>query len=246
MINGWAMKIRRLRIKSRISKLVILAALMLSACAYEGGGDQPVIRKFTWFSFIAGDDIAHQCGRVPGERYRFVYNGVYNEQVRSYDIKPAEQGRYQIKINVTEEADITSFSLNLGNPDIFQPWRPKVSATNVSASDVAILRKTLKNAGFFDSPPPDQNLPSIGFYWVVSACRDGKFHQNAYLWPDKKFTQAQFGKLLSAWDFTDIPINPPRETSNFSIYGTNDTDEYRNHFDLRVGSNGLLRHTTIN
>ena len=247
MINSWVKQRPRSNAIRRFGILIMgVVLLVLSACAYEGGEYQPVIRKFTWFSYVAGDDIARQCSALRGERYRFVYNGVYNEQVRSYDIKPAEKGRYQIKINVTEEADITSFALDLDNPDLFQPWRPKVSETNISASDIAILKKTLKNVGFFDSPPPGENLPSIGFYWIVSACVDGKFSQNAYLWPDRKFKRAQFSKLLSVWDFTDIPINPPRETSNFSIYGTNDTKDFRNHFDLRFGSNGFLRHTTVN
>ncbi len=219
---------------------------MLSACAYDGGGDQPVIRKFTWFSYIAADDIRARCRTSVGERYRLVYNGVYNEQVRSYDISPAEKGRYQIKINVTGEAQISSFGLDKNSPDLFTPWRPHVSSTNISESDLGLLKKTLNNADFFDSSPPSENLPSIGFYWAVSACVDGKFYQNAFLWPDQKFKAAQFGKLLSAWDFTNIPVNPPRETSNFGIYGTNDPDDFRNHFNLRFGSNGLFGHTTIN
>ncbi len=251
MINGKAMQTMCFSGKIRINLLIGLILVALSACTYEGGGDQPVIRKFTWFSFVAGDDIAQQChslqgGKPKGERYRLVYNGVYNEQVRSYDITPAEKGRYQIKIHVMEEASLTSVTLDQTNPDLFKPWRPKVSVTNLSASDIRILKKTLTNAGFFDSPPPSENLPSIGFYWVVSACIDGKFSQNAYLWPDKNFTQGQFEKLLSAWDFTDIPINPPRKTSNFSVYSTNDAEDFRNHFNLRFGRNGLLRHTTIN
>jgi hypothetical protein len=246
MINRQAMVNWRFYDKYRISLLLGMVLVVLAACSYKGGENQPVIRKFTWFSYIAGEDIARQCTGSRGERYRLVYNGVYNEQVRSYDITPAERGRYQIKINVTEEADIRSFSLDLNNPDLFHPWRPKVSTTNISASNLGVLKKTLKNAGFFDSPPPSENLPSIGFYWVISACIDGKFSQNAFLWPDNKFKQAQFGKLLSAWDFTDIPVNLPRKTSNFGVYGTNDTTEYRNHFNLRFGSNGFLRHTTVN
>ena len=107
------------------------------------------------------------------------------------------------------------------------------------------LRKSLKDVDFFDSSPPREDLPSIGFYWVVSACVKGKFTQNAFLWPHKKFKAAQFGKLLSAWDFTDIPVNPPRETSHLSVYGTNDSEEFINDFNLKFGSNGLIRHTVL-
>ena len=246
MINGDILKTKHPIPSFGAVIVFLILSFFLSACAYEGGGDQPVIRKFTWFSYIAGDDIRKRCFSAKNERYRFVYNGVYNEQVRSYDIQPAENGRYHIKINVSEEANITSFALDQSNPDVFQPWRPRTSDTNISAADSGILKKTLKAAGFFDSPPPNENLPSIGFYWMVSACVDGKFSQNAYLWPDKKFKDAQFGELLSAWDYTNIPVNMPRETSDFSVYGTNDIEEYRNHFYLWFGSKGLLGHTTLN
>jgi len=224
---------------------ITAAMLILSACAYKGGGDHPVIRKFTWISYIAGDDIRQSCSKTSGERYRFVYNAVYNEQVRSYDITPADGGRYQVKIHVTSEADLTWLNLERSNPDFFKPWRPKVSSTNIASKDVAILKRTLQNARFFDSRPPSENIPSISFYWVISACIDGKFSQNAYVWPSENFKKAQFGKLLSAWDFTDIPVNPPRKTSNFSIYGTNDETQYNNLFNLQFGSDGIIRHYVL-
>tara|TARA_B100000315_G_scaffold260173_1_gene319706 strand:- start:10502 stop:11230 length:729 start_codon:yes stop_codon:yes gene_type:complete len=227
--------------------VAILGAMLiiLSACAYKGGGDHPVIRKFTWFSYIAGDDIRQGCAKTSSERYRFVYNAVYNEQVRTYDISPAGEGRYQVKIRVTSEADLTWLNLELSNPDLLKPWRPKISVTNIAASDVEILKRTLRNAQFFDSRPPAENISSISFYWVISACVDGKFSQNAYIWPTENFKKAQFGKLLSAWDFTDIPVNPPRKTTNFSIYGTNDEKVYTNLFDLQFGSDGLIRHYVL-
>ena len=222
-----------------------LVVMILSSCSYQGGSEQPAIRKFTWFSYIAAEDIRTRCDYSSDSQYRFVYNGVYNEQVRTYDISQVEKDRYKIKINVTEEADFSSISLNLDDPDLFQPWRPKSSVTNVSIKDVDILQKTLRNIGFFDSPPPSKNLSSINFYWIVSVCIDGEFSQNAYFWPDDKFKKAQFPKLLSIWDFTDIPINPPRETTNFRIYGTTETKNFRNHFNLKFGSNGLLSHNLL-
>ena len=74
---------------------------------------------------------------------------------------------------------------------------------------------------------------------------DGKFHQNAYYWPDKKFKTAEFPNLLRIWDFTEIPINPPRSTSKLSIYGTTETKHFRNHFNLDFGRNGFLRQNFV-
>ncbi|MBT7954046.1 MAG: hypothetical protein HN731_02560 [Rhodospirillaceae bacterium] len=239
------MQTKRFLSVSRFASVTAAMLIVLSACAYKGGSDHPVIRKFTWFSYIAGDDIRQACTAKSGERFRFVYNAVYNEQVRTYDITPADEGRYQVRIRVTNEADLTWLNLERDNPDFFKPWRPKISTTNIAAADVAILRRTLQNARFFDSRPPAENISSISFYWVISACIGGKFSQNAYVWPSESFKKAQFGKLLSAWDFTDIPVNPPRKTTNFSIYGTNDETQYNNLFNLQFGSDGLIRHYVL-
>jgi len=236
------MRSKRFLSVCRLASIMGAILILLSACAYKGGGDHPVIRKFTWFSYVAGDDIRQACSHTSGERYRFVYNAVYNEQVRTYDITPADDGRYQVKIHVTSEVELTWLDLDLNNPDLLKPWRPKISVTNIGAADLMILKRTLQNARFFESRPPAGNISSISFYWVISACVDGIFSQNGYVWPAENFEKAQFGKLLSAWDFTDIPVNPPRKTTKFSIYGTNDETQYRNLFNLQFGSDGFIRH----
>jgi hypothetical protein len=61
----------------------------LAGCAYHGSFDDPIQRRFQWFSFIGGDDIKAACR--PGssasiDRYRFVYNGRYAEQLRAYEL----------------------------------------------------------------------------------------------------------------------------------------------------------------
>lgn len=225
--------------------LMALIVIILSACSYKGGVEHPVIRKFAWFSYIEADDIRAKCSKSLHSQFRFVYNGVYNEQVRTYDIYKVEKDRYEIKINVTEEVDVSSISFDPEDPILFQSWRPKKSVTNVAVKEIYILERTLRNMDFFDSPPPVVNIRSIDFYWVVSACVDQKFSQNAYIWPKENFKNAVFPKLLSIWDFTDIPINPPRETSNFSIYGTTETKDFKNDFNLKFGRDGLLGHNRL-
>jgi len=230
----------------RIAPILLTIFGVLSACAYTGSDEgfyQPITRKLTWFSFVAGDDIRAGCAASQEDRYRLVYNGVYNEQVRAYDlVKSAEPGRYNMKIQVTGEADLSNLTTELSSPDLLKPWRPKVSSTNLPQRDFELFVRALNSSDFFDSPPPSEKLPSIGFYWVVSGCRAGKFYINAYLWPSKRYQGIVFEKLVNTWDFTDIPINPPRETTVFDVYGTNDEEEFRNHFTLEFGSDGLLRH----
>ena len=65
--------------------LVATVVLLLSGCE-RLGEDHPVTRKLTWFSHLGGRDIRNSCVTGAPDRYRFVYNGIYVEQVRSYDI----------------------------------------------------------------------------------------------------------------------------------------------------------------
>ena len=221
-------------------------ALILSACSYQGGSDHPVIKKFTWFSYIGADDIRKNCNHVAGPKYRFVYNGIYNEQIRTYDISKVGEYHYKIKTSVTEDADLSSVKFHSDDLDLLRPWRPKTSVANVGIGDINMLTNTLMKLDSIGSSPPLKNLPSINFYWVVSACIDGHFHQNGYLWPSKEFNKAEFPKLLKSWDFTGIPLNPPRKTSDVSVYGTSETKDFRNHFNLKFSRNGLLDYKLFN
>ncbi|MFX4447010.1 hypothetical protein ABTA86_19705, partial [Acinetobacter baumannii] len=63
-----------------------LAAVGLVACASTGPVDNPIARTLTWFSYLNGDDIRNTCPAGVRDRYRFVYNGTFNSQVRTYDL----------------------------------------------------------------------------------------------------------------------------------------------------------------
>lgn len=224
----------------RIFIRLFFIIVFFSSCSYQREIEHPVMRKFTWFSYIAATDIQKRCDRSSGLEYRFVYNGVYDEQVRTYDISHVGADRYEIKTNVSDEVDISSISLDLRRPDLFKPWRTKSSVTNVSINDIEMLTKTLKNIGFFNSSPPLRSFSSIEFYWIVSTCINGRFNQNGYFWPDEKFKTAQFPKLLHLWDFTDVPFNQPRQTSSLSALRLTGANDIRNYFNLNFNSNGLL------
>ena len=97
----------------QVVMLLILSAI-IAACTYQGdsvtgfGSDHPVVRKFTWFSYVGGEDIRAACRLGTRDRYRFVYNAVYEEQVRSYDLMAApESGGYELKVMVSGEADLS-------------------------------------------------------------------------------------------------------------------------------------------
>ena len=89
------------------------------------GEDQPVIRKFTWFSYIGADDIREKCKYSSNPQYRFVYNGVYNEQVRTYDIYQVEKDRYEIKLTSQKKLTFRPLHLILRIPIYFSHGEPK-------------------------------------------------------------------------------------------------------------------------
>ena len=219
---------------------VAILSLLTVACTYRGGTD-PVTRKLTWFSYLNGDDLRAQCAPGAPERYRFVYNGVYIEQVRLYEITsgaanpgglldaravgPARLGRVLIRRPA----------------DVLAPWQGKTGTMNLSAEDMAALNRAMRESGVFDGAPRGLQLRSEDFYWIVAACVDGRFAFNAYRWPSPRFEEARFAELLFAWDRTGVPVNPPRAVDPNWLYVEPDGQDLSNHpvFTLSVGENGL-------
>ncbi len=224
----------------KLRSLAVLALVgAISACTSGGQGyqDNPAARKFTWFSYIKGEDLQSNCRPGAPDSYRFVYNGIYVEQVRSYDIEPAPDPKLaRMTTRVTEKANLSNMELDMAHPDVFGPWRPKTAVIDLPASEIARLKQSLLASGFLTRPPPSRGVSSIEFYWAVSACLDGQFHLNAYVWPDAEFEQASFPKLLFAWDMTEVPVNKPRHADVMQVYnGISENDPYKlpNLFKLR-------------
>lgn len=218
-----------------------MACLILGACA-RLGEDHPITRKLNWFAHLGGEDIRQACQAGAPDRYRFVYNGIYVEQVRSYDIMATNAPAYhRLKVAVAEKANISEIITELARPDIFQPWRPRIGSRILSADTVRNIKTVLDGDEFFTSAPPERGISSIEFYWGVSACLAGEFYFNAYVWPSERFRKLAFPALLKSWDKTQISINPPRKASEFDVYGTYQQEKFRNFFTLHFDNQGLAR-----
>ena len=76
-------------------RLAVLAmtALTLTACEFTGAFDGAFSRNLKWFSYIGGEDLRKACGPGADDRFRFVYNGIYEKQIRSYDIHMLPEGK---------------------------------------------------------------------------------------------------------------------------------------------------------
>lgn len=227
--------------------IAVLLGLLVAACAYRGPGhDDPITRRFTWYSYLNGDDLRQAC--VPGAppRYRFVYNGVYVQQVRSYDIQPdaAAPGRSQMRVRVIGPADLSAVGLRPQFPgvieDLMAPWRGDIAGVPLTAADLDRLDSDLAASGFFQPPPKGLYLRGEDFFWIVTACIGGRFGFNAYRWPSASFERASFPALLLSWDPTGLPLNPPRALSTFDIYRDPPSEPgIGPTYTLTVGTDGL-------
>ena len=220
------------------SLLIAVLAAMVGGYAYRGA-DDPVALRISWFSYLNGDDLRGLCVPGAGDRYRFVYNGINLEQVRTYEVVAGDRtGEPVLKVRVTGPADLSQFTVGRA-ADLLDPWRGKAETVVLRAVDLERLRHAMGDSGVFDAAPAGLELSSHGFFWIVGACARGRFHFNAYRWPSERFEEAAFAGLLFAWDPTGVAINRPRKTF---AYDLDDEDERQSarRFNLRVGRDGLV------
>ena len=227
----------------KVLPVLLAAAIGLTACTYrEGGIGGPITRKFQYFSYLGGDDIRDGCVAGAPARYRLVYNAVWDEQVRTYDLRRGAPGA-----GATLETHVFGGLPNLAegfNPlDPTGPWRGASARRQLDESTYLALIRAIEASGFGEPAPSGTSLPSWGFYWAVSACAGGRYHFNAWLHPSDRFDRISFDKPLFAADGTRIPVNPPRrlnEAANRLPSNADRNDPTVSHFEVKVGENGLV------
>lgn len=219
-------------------------ALMSAGCAYRGR-DDALSQRFTWFSYMNGDDIRAAC--VPGaaDRFRFVYNGVYIQQARTYDLMPLPTGEgYLLRARVLGPSDLSDVGIDpwtiIDDPlELLAPFAGRKSRLTLGGRDIDALVGSLTQSGFFQPAPSGLYLRSEDFFWLGVACIGGRMSFNAWRWPSARFDGLTFPRLLLSWDETGIPINPPRNLAPFDIYGQTNPDGKYPQFTLTVGDDGL-------
>jgi len=214
------------------------ALLGLSACAYRGGIDNPVVRKTQWFSYLDGDDIRTYCVENAPDRYRLVYNGRYDEQLRSYELTADGAGGASLTSRAMQKrGDLTELTLD----DVLAPWRWQKAETQLKPADFQAFQQRLEAGGFYAVAPAGLRLHSSEFYWIASGCRGGQFYFGAWLHPQAPFQRLSFPDFLYAKDTTGIPVNPPRPVPPAEKYRNSgrNNDDGEISFWLQVGENGL-------
>ena len=222
----------------RAAAFVVLAATTLfTACAAQGPSDSPVGRSLTYFSYLNGDDLRAKCVVGGPDTYRLVYNAVWREQVRLYDI--VQDGD---RVGATMETRVIPGRANLLSVDLRDPvgpWRGTIASSRLTPADLGDLNAALAASGF-DAPTPDGKfLRSDSFYWIVGACRNGQFHFNAWDAPSAAFDRLSFPSVLFRSDRSGVAPNPARHLYLGPFepdYGSASPSK----FQVQVGRDGLI------
>ena len=237
-------KLSNMWTKAKAKLTGVLALGLLAGCAAQpGGADNPITNKFQWFSYIEGGDFRNACGPGAPDRYRIIYNAVYTEQVRIYELTSAPM---RLHTRVLLPMDLRDFRVDsLGG--LLDPWRGQAAGADLSAPDMDALVADLDAFGAFGSPNQGAELSSKGFFWTVAACHKGRYHFTGFPWPSAQWDQARFTTRLFALDPTGVPVNEPRKTKTSRELGTpkgpqkNPVQQYH----LKVGKNGLVGWGTL-
>jgi len=216
---------------------VTCIAVLLAGCTYRGDIDNPAVRKVAWFSYLDGTDLRTACAEGVPDRYRLVYNGRYEEQLRSYEITADGAGGAYLVARAKGRANAFDISLD----DVLAPWRWKRSQTRLSPAEFQQLVALLEQSGQFAGAPVGLRLFSGDFYWVGSACRKGAFHYHAWAFSNDGFAQVRFAEFLFKHDQTGLAVNPPLKIPASEFLGPQgrQEDQTQIRFWLQVHEDGL-------
>ena len=179
----------------------------------ERNVDQPVVRSLNWFSYVAGADIRAACRPGERSRVRLVYNALWEEQVRTYELflQPDGKAGLNMGVLVDQGAATNVSSILIGQlGDVTGPWRMRRAQRLLSAPETTELMGLLQSSAGFGPPRDGLRLPDNDFWWTVASCRDGAWGFQAYHYPTDRFANVRFAEKLFALDNVGIAVNRPR------------------------------------
>lgn len=196
-----------------------LAAMAMAAVSIAGAAhaqrpdrnvDMPVVRSFNWFAYVGGDEIRANCGRDGRNRLRLVYNAIYDEQVRTYEIFLQPDGTAGMTVGVLADQGSVG-NVRIAEPgDALGPWRMRRAERILTPGETAELLGLLQASAAFGPPRDGMKLPDVDFWWTVASCRNGAWGFQAYHYPTDGFRNVAFAARLFALDTVPVPVNPPR------------------------------------
>lgn len=211
------------------------AVLAMAGCVSDGDISMPFKRNLTWFSYLNGNDFRAACESGQGVAHRFVYNGLYSEQVRIYNV---DELKKTFSVRVLEKADLSQLVVkNLES--LLDPWRGTYSEQLINSSDMMRLDQAMQDSRVYDGASIGLLLNSQSFYWLVASCYQQRVHLNAYLWPSQAFENISFDQVLKKYDYTGIAFNKPKKLPPSELYEGRSFGDRRD-FNIEIGVNGLV------
>ena len=204
--------------------------------------DPPIVRSFNWFAFVGGDDIRANCGKDGRNRMRLIYNAIYSEQVRTYELFLQPDGTTGLSIGVLADQGVVSNLLMNNGGDVLKPWSMKHGERILNAGETRDLMALFQASAAFGPPRDGLRLPDVDFWWTVASCRDGVWGFQAYHYPTDGFANVKFAQKLFSFDSVPVPVNPPRKLVPAEL--RRDPNAPVNHMNanqwtLTVGRDGL-------
>src|SRR4030088_2496432 len=191
--------------------LILLTSSTAFAQRADRNVDMPIVRSFHWFDYVGGDDIRQACGKDGRNRLRLVYNAIYDEQVRTYEVFLQPDGTAGLSMGVlANQGNVTN--LLVADPgDVLNPWRMRRGERILNADETRELVGLLQASAAFGPPRDGLRLPDVDFWWTVASCRNGVWGFQAYHYPTDHFANAKFTARLLTLDGVKVPVNRPRE-----------------------------------
>jgi hypothetical protein len=171
-----------------------------------------------------------------------VYNAIYSEQVRTYELFLQPDGTTGLGIGVLADQGVVSNLLMNNGGDALKPWSMKRGERILSPAETRDLMALFQESAAFGPPRDGQRLPDVDFWWTVASCRDGAWSFQAYHYPTDGFANVKFAQKLFSFDTVPVPVNPPRKLVPAEL--RRDPNAPVNHMNanqwtLTVGRDGL-------
>ncbi len=202
----------------RMAYAAALALSLFAAPAWAQRSDRsvdpPIVRSFNWFSYVGANDIRAACRPGSRNHIRLVYNAIWEEQVRTYEIYLQPDGTAGLTVGVLQGqgtgADLSTLFVEKGD-DVTAPWRMRKGQRVLNVGETRELVGLLEASSAFGPPRDGLRLPDNDFWWTVASCRNGVWGYQAYHYPTDGFAKVKFAEKLFGLDNVPIAVNRPRK-----------------------------------
>lgn len=227
---------------SAVATVILTLAAVVPALAQQRSVEQPVTRSLNWFGYVGGDDIRAACTPGGRNRIRLIYNAIWEEQVRTYEIVLQPDGVAGLTMGVlADQGNVANITIG-GGSGLASPWKMRKGEKLMNAGETAELLGLLQASAAFGPPPDGLRLPDNDFWWTVASCRNGAWGFQAYHHPTDGFANVKFAERLFSWDTVAPPVNKPRKLEPAQFRRDPNAPHGRDRagrWQLMVGKDGL-------